>query len=356
MVIEKRKTFDSVAQRVLYGFNFIYSDFDPIGSDLAAEEEQKRLHNLMGQILDKLYENPHLLNLPDAPDEAYEWYMVNNQKPALSAVFLSIYKSLYEFYKFLYITALHGEINGGSLSISNEVLKTNKAVYKPIYKTLLNEVGVEAVKDKSRVSIYAEILTPLKLLATKVPTNINKWTPYELADFCRCSFSGNKDYLLHRTESVNGLNGLLTNLKSKCYEKGYNYEAKLHFAATDLSLTLCFVNEVGGFQIGYNSRKYWQFSFGTMNGIGEKAMLEDFDQLDDEMKQHFISICRPCSGCLVCTKSGKNKIFTVHVKYIGKDYKLCPSFPCHEWETLNSGLIEILFKYHDLQIRYGVKK
>ncbi len=355
MTIKKRKEYDSIAQRVLYGFNFVYSDFESIDSDIVTEQEQGELHELMGRIIDKMYEKPNLIGLPDNPDEAYEWYMVSNQKPALSAIFLSIYKTLYEFYKFLYITALHGEINGESLSISNEVLKANKAGYKPIYNTLLNEVSIEAVKDKNEVSIHADkkILAALKLLAVRVPTNINKWTPYELADFVRCSFTGNNDYLLARIDNVNRLNGLLMELKNKCLEKGYIQEINIHFTATDLSFTIYFKNEVGGFQIGYSSRKYWLFSFGTMNGIGEKAMLEDFDNLDDDMKQHFISICRPCSGCLVCTKSGKNKIFTVHVNHAGKDYKLCPSFPCHGWETLDSGLMDILFKYHDLQIRYN---
>ena len=358
MTIKKRKEFDSIAQRVLYGFIFVYSDFAPVASDMATEQEQKRLHELMGQIIDRLYENPNLLGLPDNPDEAYEWYMVSNQKPALSTIYLSIYKTLYEFYKFLYIAALHGETNGDSLSVSYETLKANKAGFKPIYNKPLNEVGIEAVKEKSGVSIYTDekILAALKLLAVKVPTNINKWTPYALADFVRCSFNGDKDYLLRRTDNVNGLKGLLMELKNKCLEKGYNQELNLHFVSTDLSFTIYFKNEIGGFQIGYNSRKYWQFSFGTMNGIGEKAMLEDFDNLDDDMKQHFINICRPCSGCLVCTKSGKNKIFTVHVNYAGKDYNLCPSFPCHGWETLDSGLMDILFKYHDLQIKYGEKK
>lgn len=354
MDISRRKEFDSVAQRVLYGFKFVYSDFAPTLSHMATEQEQKKLHELMGQIIEKLYETPALLGLPENPDEAYEWYMVSNQKPALSAIYLSIYKILYEFYRFFYIAALHSEMSGDSLSISNETLKENKTGYKPIYNKLLNEVGIEIVKEKSGVSIHSDekILAALKLLAVKVPTNINKWTPYEPADFVRCSFNGDKDYLLKRTDNVNGLNGLLTELKNKCTEKGYNQEINLHFTSTDLIFNIYFKNEVGGFQIGYNSRKYWQFSFGTMNGIGEKAMLEDFDNLDDDMKQHFISICRPCRGCLVCTKNGKNKIFTVHVNYAEKDYSLCPSFPRHAWKTLDSCFMEILFKYHDLQIKY----
>jgi len=154
----------------------------------------------------------------------------------------------------------------------------------------------------------------------------------------------------------NGLNGLLIELKNRCLKRGYTHEINLSLGSTDLVFNVYFKNEIGGFHIGYNLRKYWQFSFGTINGIGEKAMLEDFDNLDDGMKRHFINICKPCSGCLICTKGGKNKIFTVPVNYDSKEYKLCPSYPRHAWETIDCGLIDTLFKYHDLQIKYNEHK
>lgn len=354
----RKKEFDSIAQRVLYGFRFVYSDFNPVISEVATEQEQKKLHERMGQMINKLYETPSILGLPENPDEAYEWYTVNNQKPDLNIIYLSIYKTLYEFYKLLYIVALHGDINGDSITVGNEILKANKAGHKPIYNKLLNEVGMEVVKDKSGVSIHTDmnLSASLKLLAMKVPTNINKWTLYEPADFVCCSFNGDKDYLIRRTDYINGLNGLLLELTTKCLEKGYKQEINLHFTSTDLNLTIYFKNEVGGFQIGYNSRKYWQFYFGTMNGIGEKAMLEDFEKLDDDMKRHFMNICRRCNGCLACTKGGRNKPYTVRVNYAGKDFNLCPSFPRHAWETLDKELMDILFKYHDLQEKYSTRK
>ncbi|PKM61377.1 MAG: hypothetical protein CVU97_07180, partial [Firmicutes bacterium HGW-Firmicutes-21] len=47
---------------------------------------------------------------------------------------------------------------------------------------------------------------------------------------------------------------------------------------------------------------------------------------------------------------------SICVNHFGKDYSLCPMFPCHEWETLDSGLMDILLKYHDLQMKYSEKK
>lgn len=358
MIIERKKEFSSVTQRVLYGFKFVYSGFVPVISDHTNENCQRKLHELMGQMIDRLYDTPDLLNLPNHPDEAYEWDISSNQKPALSAAYLLIYKTLYEFYKFLYISALYGEMDGGRLSIGNAVLKEHKAEYKACYSKLLGEVAIETVKDKNNTvfNMNEDLLKALRLLAEKIPVSSDPYYPYALVDFVRCSFGGDNDYLLTRFDSVNKMDGLLLELKNQCLKRGYEQELRFMFTGTDLTCEVQFKSEVGGFQIGYNSRKYRQFYFGTLNGIGEKAMLENFDNLDDDMKQHFINICKPCNGCLICTKNGKNKAFTVNVNFNVKDYKLCPSFPRHSWETYNVELIDVLFKYHDLQLKYQSPK
>lgn len=354
MKIERIKEFQSVSQRVLYGFKFVYSDFSPISSEIANELEQKNLHEQMSQIINKMFEEPSIINLPDNPDEAYEWHLSSNQKPDLSAVYLSVYKGLYEFYRFFYITSLHGEVDGARLSISNETLKTHKAKYKPVYSDLLNAVGFYVTKNKNSVVMEAEkgLLAALTLLAKCVPTSEDKFYPYSLIEFVCCSFTGDKEYLLERIDSTNGLNGLLLKLKSRCEENGYRKEIELCLGSTDLNFNLYFRNEVGGFHIGFNSRKYQQFFFGTINGIGEKAMLEDFNHLSDDMKRYFINICKTCEGCLFCTKGGKNRIFAIKVQFNGKEYNLCPAYPRHLWETIDSEMIDVLFEYHDLQKRY----
>jgi len=351
------KEFDSVAQRVLYGLRFVYADFVAVESDLVSAGSQQRLHELMGRMLGRLYEEPGLLELPDNPDEAYEWHLCNNQKPALNAVFLAVCKPIYEFYKFLYITALRGELRGGALSVGGDVLKQNKAGYKPCFGNLLRQAGIEAVKDKNGVTLNAggEVLAALKLLAERVPVDPDPWHPYALEDFARCSFDGGKAYLIERIDNVNGWNGLLTGLQKECLENGYEQEIKLSLGAAGQGLDIYLKNKVGGFQTGYNPRKYQQFYFGTINGIGEKAMLTDFDSLDGDIRRHFISICRRCNGCLICTKSGKNKKFTVEVTYDGTAYKLCPSYPRHSWEAPDPKLIGVLLKYHELQEKYALK-
>jgi len=355
MVIKQETAFETVSQRVIYGLNLAYSEFRPVESTTANEQSQKKLHELMGLMIDKLYKDPGLLGLTSHRDEAYQSYEVNNMKPELDKVFQSVFKGLYEFYKFLYIAVLHGKIKPHCLSIDNVVLKENKAAYKLQYKMLFDEVGIETVKSKSSVSIAADdgLLQSLKLLAGKVPVNINKWTPYVLANFACCSFTNDFCYLLQRTDSVCGLNGLLSELQKRCLEEGYVQSTGCAITATGLEYSISFKNKIGGFAIGYHSRKEQQFSFGTINGIGEKAMLEDFENLDKDLQEHFVGVCKSCNRCLICTKGGKNEVFAVNVTHGGKKYNLCPSFPRHGWDTMDRKLMEVLFKYHAAQERYG---
>ena len=350
------KSFDTISKRSLHGLRFVYSDFVPTELNSVSEQNQKRLHETMELLVEKLYENPALLNLPENKDEAYQTWEVNNMKPELDIVYQTIFKSLFMFYKFLYMSALHGKIDSGCLSVGNAELKAYKAAFKPLYKTLLNEIGIEISSDKSGVSICTNegVLQSLKLLAEKVPVNINKWTPFVLSNFACCSFMDDFSYLIQRTDSDNNLDGLLFTLQNEAIDKGYKQSIKCDMTATYIGFTISFKNGIGGFQIGYNPRKYKPFQFGTANGIGEKAMLEDFDNLDEDLKEHFINICRPCSSCRNCVKGGKNEMFTTRVSYNGKEYALCPCFPNHSWDTMDRRLIDLLFKYHDAQNIYGV--
>jgi len=335
----------------------IFSQFIPVDSKSVTITNQEKLHKIMGLIIDKLYNNPELLNLTTHKDEAYQSHEVNNMKPELDRIYQSVFKSLYEFYKFLYITALHGELKINYLIVSNMVLKNYRTGYKPQYNTLLNEVGIEAIKNKTEVSITSSddgLLQSLKILAEKVPVNINQWTPYALANFACCAYKNDFNYLLERADTVNNLNGLLLDMQENALAKGYKQSIRCNMGATGFDFNISLKNTIGGFLIGYNPRKYKPFYFGTENGIGEKTMIEDFNNLDKELQEHFIKVCKICNSCLICTKGGKNKIFASNVIHNGKEYNLCPSYPRHSWESIDEHLMNVLYKYHDAQEKYGV--
>lgn len=356
MIIKPMETFETISQRILYGLNFMYSEFAPIESETADMQDLQKLHERMGRMIDRLYETPNLLNLADHVDDAYEWLAVNNTNPALDQAYKSIFKTLFDFYKFLYISFLRGDINDGCLLISNAVLKENKAICKLQYKNLLKRIGISIEKGRAETTVIAEndILRSLKLLAEKTPVNINPWTPYALMNFACCSFTGDFSFLLKRVDDVAGLNGLLLKIQSECLKNGYEKNIKCSFGASGFDFSITFRNQVGGFIFGYNPRKSWKFFFGTLNGIGVKAMLGDFENLDQDLQKHLMCVCKTCNGCLGCTKGGRNSLFATKVQYGGREYTLCPeNYSRHNWETMDDTLAGCLFKYHAAQEVYG---
>ncbi|MDR1692156.1 MAG: hypothetical protein LBR72_02250, partial [Oscillospiraceae bacterium] len=163
MAVKKITEYESVSRRVAYGLGMMFPESPPAG--------YKKLHGLLALLIDRLYETPALLNLTDSKDETYESWQLNNMKPELDKIYQSVCKSIYEFYKFLYIASLHGEINGKTLTVNGTLLKECKAVYKPFYKDILTEIGLEVDKEKTEIRISAEpdVLQSLQTLAEKVP-------------------------------------------------------------------------------------------------------------------------------------------------------------------------------------------
>ncbi len=363
-MIDNKKTFENVSQRVLFAYKFAYSDFAPITSELASEESQKTLHTLMGDIQNMIYHDPMLLGLPTDQDRAYPWHLSNNQVPELNKIYMSVFKTLYDFYRFLFIVSINGELSENSICITKEQLKSEKVTYKPVYQKTLSTIGIEVSADQEKITFYYKdkqnLFGALKLLGSKnqrvfdkYKTNLNSNIYHNLFSFAACCFDGNLDYLLKRMDEMVHLNGLLLELKNDCVHKRYTFDNRVQLSPTGFDMNIVMNNRVGGFSILYNPRKEQKVGFGTINGIGEKAMLDDFEHLDDDMKEHFINICKPCNGCLTCTKGGKNKIFTVSIIYNGNHHSLCPMFPNHWWETPDQSLVDRLMKYHDLQERYA---
>ena len=156
-----------------------------------------------------------------------------------------------------------------------------------------------------------------------------------------------------RVDALLGLNGVLPALRQTCESLGYVSNVRALLTRTDFSFNVELRRGVGGFLLVFSPRKAVKAGFGTLNGVGEKAMLEDFDNLPPDMKDYFLTICKPCNGCLECTKKGRNKPFTVCVSHNGRQYVLCPLFPRHLWEAPDPQLVRRLMTYHELQERYA---
>lgn len=359
------QTFESISKRVLFAFRLSFSEFSPAESETVSPESQRMLYDILNDIQNNLYNNPYLLALPADPDDSYPWYLCNNQRPELSAVYTTVFKTLYDFYLFLYTMSRDGELSENNISITKQQLKAKKASYKNTYEDVLNTVGIDVTVSKEGVTLSHmngnDVFAAFKLLGNRCSRTLfeipEAWRDSaslqsNLFFFAACCYKCEALYILNRIDELYGMNGLLLRLKASCEEEGYTFAIRTVIAQNEIGMSIDMKYGIGGFQIVYNARKTQKVGFGTLNGIGEKAMLEDFNNLDHDMQDHFISICRSCNGCLGCTKGGKNKLFTVKVVYKGENYNLCPMFPNHTWETMDEALVDRLMKYHELQLKY----
>ena len=159
--------------------------------------------------------------------------------------------------------------------------------------------------------------------------------------------------MIDRIDKLYDYRGMLTETVEWFRNKGYEISVcfNIEKRAVDFSIK-CSASDNVCFMCGYNVRKKQMFFFGTGSGIGEKAMLADFNNLPPIVQRHMIDICRPCTYCMECTKGGRNQPFTVNLDYQGTEYIVCPRFPNHEWEFLTPELVERLEAYLDALILY----
>lgn len=351
-----RRVFSNLAQRALYGNLLAFSDAPTGGSEAA-------LHTAFGNMWRALYDHPALLGLPEYADESSPWGVLNNQNKELDDKYKAVFKGIYEFWKFLQAMALTGAPVDDGLFAEKDALKAEKAVYRLAFTPLLEKGGFSARRDKAGVTLShpdAGVISAMQSLAKSARERVSDvkllWyvNSRSLNDFMRCAFDGSWEYIIDRIDDAQQLGGALKALRTECVSRGYalSMHAECGMAGTS-GFGIDFMRGVGGFHITYNPRKTQMFAFGTKNGIGEKKMLENFSSLEPDMQRYFVDICRECTGCMGCTKGGKAKPFTVNVAFDGTKHALCPQFPKHEWESLTPELSDILFRYHELQEKYG---
>ena len=164
-----KRSFDSIAQRALYGYLFTFAD-------APADPAQAQLHGRMKALWEALYADPALLGLPVDADEAYEWFKVNNTNPELNEKYLKVFKGIFQFWQLMFVLARHGEVQDGALYLSKEELNARKTSWQAGAVAPLAKAGFELVRDKSGVSLRAEeyLLSSLQALALASEENAIK--------------------------------------------------------------------------------------------------------------------------------------------------------------------------------------
>lgn len=365
-----RIKFDSISQRVIYGLLFSFSDFKGVDLEGIDENLQLQWHDILSNIVNKIYKNPELLGLTTDKDDYFRLHQCNNTRPQLIKTYKKIIKDITNFYNFLYFAGIYGEIQGGKLIIDNQIYKDYKISFKPQYKELLLSQNIICEKTKDCITFNStkteDVIKAWQLLAktTKEKQEIDETFSKKKANlqisvfkFACGVYSNDLSYLVNRVEKLYNLEpSFFHKYEELLLAKGYSKKISVEFNHNSFIIMYHLIGGVSGFSISYHFHKVDQFYFSVLNGIGAKAMLMDFDSLSKKVKRYLIKSCRPCNSCKLCTKGGKVSAYTVDVEYKGEKLSICPSFPNIEWLEVDEEFMDALMEYIELQEVYGNRK
>ncbi len=352
--------FSSLAERILYSLVIAFSEKNHVANEKVAISNQHQFHALMKLMLETVYQNPAVLNIPlEYPDDPFLKGECLNQHPERTKRFKSIYDSIASFYKFMYTAGLNGQVVNDTLVVESCMTKPKA---KTIYLDYMKLLGFVIEKSKTQI-VFAypnnpAILNAWKLLA-EVSNDFGKTTPWEsgtLFNFVACIYDGDYMYWIDRSNDLLGaVPGFFRSVFQNYKDQGYSLMIYGSFSTNEFNMVCTTKKEVSGASFSYITREKDVYVYQPSNFIGLKAILEQYDTLTEEMKKYLIDTCKPCNGCLFCTKGKNNNVHAQVVNYEGQERTLCPNYPNMWWNNndITNDVVMLVREFNELQENNG---
>lgn len=145
------KSFESLAHRLSNAYKCTYPAFLPVEDDRASEISQRQMHGFLQDVINKIFDQPSLIDLREEKDDFYENWMFNNQRPELDVKMKKIEKSFLDFYTYLYKLGECGEVKDNRLYIRKSDMKLAKKKLQQ-----LEQFGLRSESDSTATIFYHE--------------------------------------------------------------------------------------------------------------------------------------------------------------------------------------------------------
>jgi len=348
-------SFDNLAKRVLYRYAYAFSDFFPIQSDVISVDAQRLLYDLFGEIVRGLADNPTALGLStEYPDEWLDAHAIMSARPELYKVRNECQKAFIDLSKLLFSIGNHGEIQGDQIVTPVSALPKFTAKKRAIFTGYLERFGFVIRDDGAFLALQfckqPEILAVLHLLASRC----GEKPRYQETMFMLWLHHDDYIHFLKKVAALIGLDEDFFEYVDKKY-RGYGYIPT--YSVNEYTANCIYSKGIGGLDIAFST--LWPtVRFVNETCIGIKAALEHADELEEAIKGQLVRFCKLCNDCMICTKSGKNKRFTVAVHHAGNTYNLCPEFVQMEWynSDISREKIDFMIELNELQKQFGKKR
>lgn len=340
------KSFDSLAQRMIYVYIATFPEFIPLASDQASKDSQKQMHDFLWSVITGLYEDPTLIDLPIQPDDCYENWMLNNRKPELITMMRKINKVLDSFYTLLIKIGEVGEIKDNRLYVDKSAVRISSKNL-----TWLGNIGLKNESNKTDTAFWSEEY-PEMLPAWKLLSSVAIENPLDsVLLFSRGIFDASFNYSSGIYAVLSG-NPVLFNEFQRFFEdNGYDYS--IHDRGkpiVDNCASLEWHKEFNakdgdGMKIRYDYRKVNQIVFELMIPRFRELLLQ-FEKMDDELKNLAVERTKKCDKCGYCIQTDKvnRKIIAFKAEYNGETYEMCPFFPAFIWNYIDEKTVSAMKK------------
>ena len=339
--------FDSLAQRMLYGYAGTFPPFVPTRSDLASEESQRQFHAFMGDVSERLFQAPELLGLRTEPDDAYEDFEMMNRKPKLSGAMHRHKKKIDDFYALLLKLGELGVVKQNKLYVQKAaVTLRSKAL------ATLGSLGLTAEVQQDQAALWSDefpaMLDAWRMLAAAASAHGKG----ALLVFSHCMFDPAHSYASDIFRGLVDDKRAFQQLEDFFTRNGYRrvdlsdgqlaVDWAKSYAAKDEPLKWHWAERThGGLSIFYDYHNRHPITFG-LRLPRFREVLAHFGEMDAHVQDFVVQQTKKCDNCGYCTqtdKTGTRKPLAVPVVRNG-EYRLCPLFPgfTYRWTSVDEKL------------------
>lgn len=112
------QSFENLGKRIIYSYLATYPEFKPVANCDASELSQRQMYDFLYDTIEIIYNDLSLINVADEPDECYEWWQLNKDKPELILRMQKIEKNVIDFFEYFIKIGLSGEVKDNTLIIN----------------------------------------------------------------------------------------------------------------------------------------------------------------------------------------------------------------------------------------------
>lgn len=316
------QSFENLGKRIIYSYLATYPVFKPVANCGASELSQRQMYDFLYETIEIIYNDLSLINVADEPDDAYEWWQLNKEKPELILKMQKIEKNVIDFFEYFMKIGMLGEAEDNALIISKAGMRIQQKT-----KEKLSRFGLifDESKDSYKISHnkYNELFPAWKLHCSVPKDNIIR--SRNMMNFLHGKFGG-KQYTAVEMFGKICNQEHVAELESYFLQKGYtlaNNEMNVMYEKEYPKKQKAYMH------IYYDWRKKNQMVY-YFKVPQFTTLIKSYEGMDDELKGFIIERTKTCDGCGYCTqtdKTGKRQRLAVPLVFRGETLVKCPLFP-----------------------------